>query len=846
VNGPKTQTAPASHGGDESVVDFTQSRRKPRLVALALLVPLILLACCGFIALSVGAFIVYQRWHAGKEEAASASSSSLDSARSKSDKPANEPGQSKKEPEPKSPLPKKEDSSSPAAGLTPEVLARVKRATVLLRVDLAGPIRRATGSGFIAGKDDIVLTNAHVLGMLDPDSPPPASIQVVLNSGEREQQRIPADVLGVDRESDLAVLRLHAVPPSRRANEEPLEIGSALALRETQQVYIFGFPFGDALGKNVTVSTSSISSLRKNGDGTLKEIQVNGGMHPGNSGGPVVDGRGNVVGVAVAGIDKTQIGFAIPAEAARGVLNGRITSFDLGDPCRKGEKLAIPITVRCIDPLARIRKVELDWWKGELGPARPAARTKPASLQGDSARQAVALRYEREIARGELELPTQTAGKTLWLQLRLTDGTGQQQWLPARMHQTEPPIDHRPIAPTFRRRKSPPTPLEVTLITTLPLRFAEGKEALCLTRLWARLQETVEAVDDKGVAKVRALFPEYPLGGRIPLEADWWLGDLWFDGPIPREFRGPAVRSVGVTYQLDAKGAYKRLAANIPTERKRSRPSLVKLCDRLSSLLEVLSLSMPEGKLRPGQTWKASPRPLVLDLPPYRLTRTVNVEMDLSYRGVQVHDAREHLVIDMAGKISQCDDKSAQVAGGFRGRAVLDLETGLVYRGNVLVDLETTFPMDDTIFTGKGTLEIRLTRPRPLAGRAARASANDIRGTWKVVLNEFEGKQRPIDRKDSYQWIIDADGIRMQTIQTNVSAPNWLYHVDPATFPHRIDLGFEPGIFAVDGDTMIVCYNGGGQQRPTEFSSSPNSGRTLLILKRQKEAHILKPNLKPK
>jgi S1-C subfamily serine protease len=71
------------------------------------------------------------------------------------------------------------------------------------------------------------------------------------------------------------------------------------------------------------VAKSSVSSLRRDRD-VLKQVQVNGGMHPGNSGGPVIDTDGQVIGVAVSGIKSTQIHFAVPAEQVRAFLNGRL------------------------------------------------------------------------------------------------------------------------------------------------------------------------------------------------------------------------------------------------------------------------------------------------------------------------------------------------------------------------------------------------------------------------------------------------------------------------------------------------------------------------------------------
>ena len=76
-----------------------------------------------------------------------------------------------------------------------------------------------------------------------------------------------------------------------------MTVSSAKNLIETQQVHIFGFPFGNELGKKITVSSSSVSSLPTNEtSGELEKIQVNGGMHPGNSGGPVRGHRGQCGG----------------------------------------------------------------------------------------------------------------------------------------------------------------------------------------------------------------------------------------------------------------------------------------------------------------------------------------------------------------------------------------------------------------------------------------------------------------------------------------------------------------------------------------------------------------------
>jgi S1-C subfamily serine protease len=194
------------------------------------------------------------------------------------------------------------------------VVQQVKQSTAYLRVHLpTGGM--SEGSGFFALERGIVITNAHVIGMLRGGLPP-RSVEVVTHSGEPGETRLTGTVMGVDQATDLAVLRVEGDASRLPA---PLPVDSATKLTETQKVYIFGFPFGADLGKNITVSTSTVTSLRRE-NGVLTKVQVNGGMHPGNSGGPVTDARGAVVGVSVSGIRGTQINFAIPGDFIRPVI----------------------------------------------------------------------------------------------------------------------------------------------------------------------------------------------------------------------------------------------------------------------------------------------------------------------------------------------------------------------------------------------------------------------------------------------------------------------------------------------------------------------------------------------
>src|SRR6476660_6738562 len=93
------------------------------------------------------------------------------------------------------------------AAITPNAVKTVKRATVYLKVTgVAGQV--GEGSGFFAMEPGVVVTNAHVLGMLAASAKPPAKIDVTIYSGQAEEKQTTAKLLGVDRTADLAVLRV--------------------------------------------------------------------------------------------------------------------------------------------------------------------------------------------------------------------------------------------------------------------------------------------------------------------------------------------------------------------------------------------------------------------------------------------------------------------------------------------------------------------------------------------------------------------------------------------------------------------------------------------------------------
>jgi len=187
------------------------------------------------------------------------------------------------------------------------------------------PDQVGAGSGVVIAPDGYILTNDHVIHNAD-------TLKVSLTDGTR----LSATLIGKDPATDLAVIRAQAsyLPCST--------LGSSDRLRVGQLVIAMGNPFGF----QSTVSTGVVSALGRalrSTKGRLIEniIQHTAPLNPGNSGGPLVDSSGKVVGINTAIIALAQgIGFSIPANTARWVVSqilthGRVRRGFLGIAARQ-------------------------------------------------------------------------------------------------------------------------------------------------------------------------------------------------------------------------------------------------------------------------------------------------------------------------------------------------------------------------------------------------------------------------------------------------------------------------------------------------------------------------------
>lgn len=188
------------------------------------------------------------------------------------------------------------------------------------RIPEGGQIQHGQGSGFIVSSDGVILTNAHVV-----DGAEEVTVKLT------DRRELKAKVLGVDRQTDIAVLKIDA------RDLPTVKFGDPAATRVGEPVLAIGSPFGF---ENSATSGIVSAKSRSLPDGTyVPFIQTDAAVNPGNSGGPLFNARGEVIGINSQIFSHTGgyqgLSFAIPIDVATKVQaqlmqNGKVTRGRLG------------------------------------------------------------------------------------------------------------------------------------------------------------------------------------------------------------------------------------------------------------------------------------------------------------------------------------------------------------------------------------------------------------------------------------------------------------------------------------------------------------------------------------
>lgn len=224
-----------------------------------------------------------------------------------------------------------------AEGISTRTLVdRGKEATALLLRDKGR--KRASATAFCVGPEGLFLTSNHAVTELEAGE----KLYLVLHANEANEKRVEARVIRGDEDTDLALLKVKAPLPKGLV---PLAVADSDELYETLPVWTFGFPFGEDLATeegrvpSISVTVGRVTSLRKK-EGMLDKIQLDASLNPGNSGGPILNAEGKVVGVVSSGIYGSGVNFGVPANRLRAFFRQPVILFN--PPAISSEVLSEP------------------------------------------------------------------------------------------------------------------------------------------------------------------------------------------------------------------------------------------------------------------------------------------------------------------------------------------------------------------------------------------------------------------------------------------------------------------------------------------------------------------------
>ncbi|HWG42631.1 MAG TPA: serine protease [Gemmataceae bacterium] len=575
-------------------------------------------------------------------------------------------------------------------------LQKVKHATVYLQVRTPGGAVYE-GTGFFADEPGLIVTNAHVLGMLEPNSRKPLQVDVVVNSGEPDSKTYRGQVLGADRGTDLGVVRIQG-----KGLPEPLKLGTAKDLSETQEVFVFGFPFGKRLGKNITVSKSSISSLRKSAAGAIAKIQVNGGMSPGNSGGPVTDTQGQVIGVAVSAIKNSQINFAIPSDHVRYFLDGRPEYTTREAAYKDGDKIKMPILVHLNDPLSRMKKVAVEVWVGPAGKPRPASAKEPKAMPGDSERQLVILTYDKKgSARGEVTLPALSDPKQVyWLRPVLTNARDETRWISAAGQPLHMLVERKPIQLKYQPAPGKQMFMNLNSNATLRLRDDDGEEHSIRSNMKVLLRElSAKEAPENG-------------GGRFLLKFQSIAAGIFIDNQLVKgnaDTKDIFKNTIQLALNVDMDGDGNLTVAKQDMTRvsRDTRDAVSDLGDQVLQSLKVMTTPLSGDALKPLQIWKTQ---RLLEVGPLGMAVPVQADIRYTFLGVRQRLGKSQAVISMHGGLRGQRGDGSNVAGTVDGTLMVSPETGQIVEGVATLKVDLDLPQKRRAVKANGELVVSLKR----------------------------------------------------------------------------------------------------------------------------------------
>ncbi|MFO0935053.1 MAG: trypsin-like peptidase domain-containing protein [Gemmataceae bacterium] len=634
--------------------------------------------------------------------------------------------------------------------LDPITLMQCKKATVFIDVETKFGLN-GQGSGWFGIEPNIVITNAHVIGMKAPSSPPPAKITIYVNSGEHGQtpgimqKEIPHQrikILAVDREHDIAILEILGEPNL----PIPFKVRPTSKVRERQGITVFGFPLGYQPGQvtgtkkqpSVSVRPSTATALRYDDYGILRNLQVEGGVNQGNSGGPQTDAEGYVIGMTVSGATHdgvlTQVCFSVPTEHIQGILAGMVEKVFIETAYMSNGNVNIPIRITAQDPLKRLKSIGIGYWIGETsGGIRPPGEIRKGISVADKEYKEVTLKYDSatKTATGLLTFPPLAPGQSYWVQPFYSNAIIPKYYLPGvKVEMKGPPVDL--VATNLQVNLKTGQTRPFTMVrSSAQDEFAEGEgtdeEERVKFVTTVKGTETVlaaDSTDQLNAARLRLRYDD------ADIKVDVMNREHQIMPPrVLEQFKAGIKTLESFAYVNRQGGIYKTRTSTFAAK----DPLILLLgpaisSDVLGSLTEC-SIPLPNKDVQPNEDWNSSrtvqlslsfldnvrqsssggrpspgsrPRPGGGGTPSTgaqgsefaRRVFTYSQEVKFTYQGSRLRGGRKEAVIKVDGKIVPAAGKGDKSASGYtKGYAYVDVSSGIV----VDAEIESEFELDTSI-----------------------------------------------------------------------------------------------------------------------------------------------------
>ncbi len=561
-----------------------------------------------------------------------------------------------------------------AQSLPEEALKKVKRATVLLKVKLANG-GEAEGTGWFVEKG-LIVTNAHVLNMQGGDLRKPEKIEAIIEGGEANSRTLVGRFVTGDHGIDISLIKVEGdnLP-------EPLTMELASDPFETQQVFIFGYPHGRLRGKSVTVTKSTITSFRKE-KGIPVEIQLDGGLNPGNSGGPVVNGEGRVIGIAVGKLHAAKIDLAIPIVLLSRFMTGRVYGFNVEHTYREGTTTATIVRVTLHDRLRRVKKVQLEYWTGRNSDTgvRPASDEQPQPVEGDGEVQTVDVDYDGNQAQF-VHVPVTALSNEkacYWFRVKIIDGADKPIWSAAQGNIRPYPIDRRKIVLNYRPAPGPKQPALVFNNGSFKSRLGARVDEISIS-VKVIMNPNVQVPDADGDIHTRLRFPSASMKMTVNGDAVN-MKDVW--QPVVNAF---VKTSADVEYAPDGTVVYtthkvdKKLSAQL-------QKTMTAISDQVLQSLELMSVPLSKGQFQPGDQIRAQ-KTLLVGFPGGFIPAQADLRYE--YLGVAItEEGEETAYFRISADLRPRRGDDTKLHGVLSGAVELRLQNGELVRGKGGVHVE--------------------------------------------------------------------------------------------------------------------------------------------------------------